>query len=89
MTSMQWYATSALRASSSVTSPLLAAGPTGAGRDPGSSAQSPGGPTGTDATTTISTTNATATGDTEERDTRPERTHTATTEPNNTTFFNG
>lgn len=40
MTSMQWYATSALRASSSVTSPPLAAGPTGAGRDPGSSAQS-------------------------------------------------
>ncbi|KAG7214682.1 hypothetical protein INR49_010574 [Caranx melampygus] len=47
--------------------------------------QHPGDHTDTDATITISTTSAAATGDTEERDTRPERTHTATTEPNNTT----
>ena len=46
----------------------------------------PVGHTGTDAITTISTTSAAATGDTEERDIRPERTCTATTEPNNTTF---
>lgn len=40
--------------------------------------------TGTDATATASTVNAAATGDTGETDTRPERTLTATTEPNNT-----
>lgn len=85
MTSIQWCATSALRASTSATSPLLAAGLTGAGSDPGSSAQSLGDHTGTDAITTISTTSAAATGDTEETDTRPERMRTATTEPNNTT----
>lgn len=45
----------------------------------------PDGHTGTDVTTTISATNAAATGDTAERDTRPERTRTAPTEPNNTT----
>lgn len=40
MTSTPWSATSALRASSSVTFPLPAAGPTAPGRDPASSAQS-------------------------------------------------
>lgn len=40
--------------------------------------------TGTGATATISTVSAAATGGTEGKDTRPERTHTATTEPNNT-----
>lgn len=40
MTSMQSYATSAPKASSSATSPPPAAGPTGAGRDRRSSAQS-------------------------------------------------
>jgi len=85
MTSMPWCATSAPKASTSATSPPHAAGPTGAGSDPGSSAQSPGDHTGTDVITTISTTSAAATGDTEERDTRPERMRTATTEPNNTT----
>lgn len=39
MTSMQWYVTSALKASTSGTSPPHAAGLTGAGRDPESSAQ--------------------------------------------------
>lgn len=40
MTFTLWFVTNALRVSTSVTSPLLAAGLTGAGRDPGSSAQS-------------------------------------------------
>jgi len=41
--------------------------------------------TGTDAITTTSTMNAAGIGDMEERGTKPERTCTATTEPNNTT----
>lgn len=44
----------------------------------------PAGHTATDATATVSTVSAAATGGTEEKVTGPERTHTATTEPNNT-----
>lgn len=40
MTSIQWCATSALKGSFSATSPLFDAGPTEAGKDPESSAQS-------------------------------------------------
>lgn len=40
MISIQWCATSALKASTSATSPPHAAGPMGAGSDQGSSAQS-------------------------------------------------
>lgn len=84
MTSIRWYATSAPKASTSATSPLRAAGPMGAGSDPRSSAQSLGAHTGTDATTTVCTMSAAETEDTEGRGTKPERIHTTTTEPNNT-----
>lgn len=86
MTSTQWFVISVPKDSSSVTFPLLAAGLTGAGRDQESSAQSPGGLTGTDATITTNTMSAVATGGTVERDIRPEKTHRATTEPNNNLF---